>query len=98
MRIDSQSRVSLAKHVATRQHTLAAAALLTALRTALERLEDVRVRVRCRARVRVRGRGRGRGRGRAREERLEDAREEGRVVLHLGHHPAERGVLVGVPG
>ena len=94
MRIDSQSRVSLAKHAATRQHTLAAAALLTALRTALERLEDVRVRGRCRCR----GRGRGRGRGRAREERLEDAREEGGVVLHLGHHPAERGVLVGVPG
>ena len=45
LRIDSQSRVSLAKHVATRQHTLAAAALLTALGTALERLEDVRVRV-----------------------------------------------------
>ena len=66
LRIDSQSRVSLAKHVATRQHTLAAAALLTALGTALERLED--------------------------------AREEGRVVLHLGHHPAERRVLVGVPG
>ena len=53
---------------------------------------------RVRARVRVRGRGRGRGRGRAREERLEDAREEGGFVLHLGHHPAERGVLVGVPG
>ena len=65
LRIDSQSRVSLAKHVATRQHTLAAAALLTALGTALERLED--------------------------------AREEGRVVLHLGHHPAEGRVLVGVP-
>ena len=48
------------------QHTLAAAALLTALDTALERLED--------------------------------AREEGGVVLHLGHHPAERRVLVGVPG
>ena len=42
---DRLSRVSLAKHVATRQHTLAAAALLTALGTALERLEDVRVRV-----------------------------------------------------
>ena len=37
------SSVSLAKHRATRQHTLAAAALVTALDTALERLEDVRV-------------------------------------------------------
>ena len=57
-------------------HTLAAAALVTALRTALERLENVRVR--------VRGSGRGRGRGRGRVRVRVQVRVGVRVRLGLG--------------